>query len=196
MKFDRASIAKFKSEEKRYISWRKHIKPFKVRDFFYNSIRDYEVDEDTPIRRRLNYCDSRIQLGEGIYRKGLKYVVGEETYYMFWSTDSYWSLPKEIFVGKLVNGSIHLIGESFNGRDTDKLRFVIIPQSFVDNVFVKGELYQNTIFANSAFFRKETIFDKDIECLKTAYDGVRAFSKLIKEIWESVETKIDQEQAP
>lgn len=196
MKFDRESIANFKAQGRRYISWRSHIKPFKVRDFFYDAISDYELDEDTPIKRRLKYCDSRIQLGDGIYRKGIEYTVGDETYYMFWSADSYWTLPRDIFVGKLVNRSIHLIGEEFSSKNKDMLRFTIIPQAFVDRVYVKGELYQNTIFADSSFFRKKSIFDKDIECLKNAYEGVRAFNNLIKEISQSVKIETDPKQAP
>lgn len=186
MKFDRDSIAEFKAQGKRYISWRKNIKPFMVRDLFYDRIDDYELTRESKDKEELNYCEAKVKLGEGVYRKGVKYSHGDKTYYMFWSTDSYWTLPRDIFVGKLVGGSIHLIGEQFSSKKKALLRFVIIPQEYVENVYEKGELYQNMIIAGSPFFQKEAIFDKDIECLKNAYEGIRAFSKLIHEISKEV----------
>ena len=119
----------------------------------------------------------------GDYQCGLRYVNEKGTYYMFLSANSYWSLPQNIAVGKAVDGEIYFICEYFPSEYM--LNFRKIPEEYINK---KGrgfrpKSYNHTIYVMPSSIERaeEEITAQDVECLKIAYEGVRAFSQLIAE---------------
>lgn len=182
MDFSKECIAEFKAEGKRYITWRKNVKPHIIRKLFYNSINGYETVEEWPIKKTFEYCSAKLLIGTGTYRQGMRYTVGDQKFYLFWSADSYWTLPRDIFVGKTVDDNLYLIGEVFGRNSGSIIKFARIPKGYVEDIPIRGKAYEHTIAAYAESFSEKDIFDEDVQCLKAAYEGVRAFSKLISMI--------------
>lgn len=186
MKFSKRQIAEFKAKRRLYITWRKKLKPCQIKEAFYNG------DEKRGLKvlfpdKNLDYCRCYMyDIVVGDYQLGLKFVNEKGTYYMFWSANSFWAYPQDVAVGKAVDGKIYLVRERFpNGYYS--LSFKVIPEEYVDRNErgFRPKSYNHSIFVIPSCIELavEDITDEDVKCLKIAYEGIQAFSKLIEEIY-------------
>ena len=185
MTFSKRQIVEFKAKRRLYLTWRKNLKPRLIKECFYNGDEKLSLKALFP-DKNLEYCRSYMyDIVVGDYQLGLKYVNEDGTYYMFLSANSFWAYPQDVAVGKAVDGKIYLIREHFpNG--IYKLNFREIPEEYI-NKNERGfrpKSYNHSILAMPSCIDEviEEITDEDVKCLKIAYEGVRAFSKLIAEI--------------
>ena len=186
MKFGKRQIAEFKAKSRFYITWRKNLKPRLIKEAFYND------DEKRGLKvlfpgKNLNYCRCYMyDIVVGDYQLGLKFVNEKGTYYMFWSANSFWAYPQDVAVGKAVDGKIYLVREHFPIGNY-KLNFRVIPEEYIDRNErgFRPKSYNHSIMVIPSCIEQviEEITDKDVKCLKIAYEGIRAFSKLIEEIY-------------
>lgn len=185
MTFSRQQIAEFKSKKKSYITWRKNLKQSQIKEYFYNDDDRHNIRTLFP-DKNLEYCQCQMyDIVVGDYQLGLKYVNEQGTYYMFLSANSYWAPPQDVAIGKAVDGKIYLIREHFPNYGYS-LNFREIPEEYI-NKNERGfrpRSYNHSIFVMPSRIEQtlEEITDEDVKCLKIAYDGIRAFSKLIEEI--------------
>lgn len=182
MTFSKRQIVEFKAKRRHYITWRKNLKPRRIKECFYNGDERYSIKELFP-DKNLEYCHSYMyDIVVGDYQLGLKYVNESGTYYMFWSANSFWAYPQDVAVGKAVDGKIYLIREHFPNGDYT-VNFRVIPEEYINRNErgFRPKSYNHSIFVFSSQTEKaqEEITDEDVKCIKIAYDGVRAFSKLI-----------------
>lgn len=188
MKFTKQGIIDFKQKGRSYVTWRKLLKRGSIKYFFYNSDRRLSIKVLFP-GRNLEYCECNMyHIVLGDYQLGLKYVNDSGTYYMFLAANSCDAPPQNIAIGKAVDGKIYLICEQM--PDTGyTLNFREIPEEYI-NRNEKGfrpRSYDHSIFIGHASNQEENvqmISDEDVKCLKIAYEGVRAFSRLIGEARE------------
>lgn len=193
MKFTRDAIIDFKAKRRAYLTWRKKLNRLKIKEaFFPNS--QIPVQEIFP-GRNIEYCQIHAYRGicVGDYHLGIKYTDETGTYYMFLAANTFWAAPQDVAVGKAVDGQIYLLREFFYPYSYE-LMLRRVPEEYV-NKDVRGFVprgYEKNIFmVQSRTSREELraqISDEDIKCLKIAYEGVRAFSKLIEE-WEQRQDK-------
>ena len=185
MTFSKKQIAEFKSKRRSFITWRKSLKRSQIKEFFYNSDDRRSIKALFP-DKDLEYCQCHMyDIVVGDYQLGLKYVNEKGTYYMFLSANSAWAPPQDVAVGKAVKGKIYLIREFFPNH-AYQLNFREIPEEYI-NRNEKGfrpKSYNHSIFIAPSNIEETSkgITDEDVKCLKIAYEGVRAFSKLIEEI--------------
>ena len=179
MTFNRMEIINFKSKKRSYITWRKHLKPAQIKEAFYNGKKHLK---DLFPQKNIEYCYSDMyDIVIGDYRVGLKYVEEGKTYYMFVAANSFYAYPQQIAVGKAVDGKIYFICENFPNFEY-YMTFREIPEEYIN----KNERgfrplsYNHSVFAIPS--REHDISDEDVKCIKIAYEGVRAFSKLIEGI--------------
>lgn len=183
MTFSKRKIAEFKAKRRHYITWRKSLKPRQIKEAFYNGDEKRGLEVLFP-DKNLEYCRSYMyDIVVGDYQLGLKYVNEKETYYMFWSANSFWAYPQDVAVGKAVDGKIYLIREHFpNGEYS--LNFRVIPEEYINRNErgFRPKSYNHSIFVIPSRIEQivEDITDEDVKCLKIAYEGIRAFSKLIE----------------
>lgn len=186
MKFSKRQIVEFKAKRRFYITWRKNLKPRLIKEAFYNG------DEKRGLKvlfpdKNLSYCRCYMyDIVVGDYQLGLKFVNEKGTYYMFWSANSFWAYPQDVAVGKAVDGKIYLVREHFPNGDY-KLNFRVIPEEYIDRNErgFRPKSYNHTIMVFPSRIEQviEEITDNDVKCLKIAYEGIQAFSKLIEEIY-------------
>lgn len=180
MTFGKQEIGEFKSKCRYYTTWRQDLKPRQVKDAFYNGDESRSIKKLFP-GKNLQYFDSSYyDIVVGDYQRGLKYVDESGTYYLFWSANSFWAEPQSIAVGKSVDGKIYLIREHFPKGEFD-LDFMEFSEEHV-NENARGfrpRSYRHIFYGLPS--RIEDITDEDVKCLKIAYEGIRAFSKLIAE---------------
>lgn len=185
MSFSKRQIAEFKSKGRHYITWRKNLKPRQIKEAFYNGDEKRGLKELFP-DKNLDYCCCYMyDIVVGDYQLGLKYVNEKGTYYMFLSANSFWAHPQDIAIGKAVDGKVYLIREHVpNGEYT--LNFRVIPEEYIDRNErgYRPRSYNNSILVFPSEIEKaiENITDEDVKCFEIAYEGIKAFSKLIEEI--------------
>ena len=179
MKINRHQIAEFKGQGYSYISENGIITGKNIRELFFSGIEKYHIDE----KRKLEYCSTCFNIVEGLYKQGLRYEVNNQTYYMFWGFNSCQELPFSISIGKLIDGKIFSINESYKPDEADILSFIVFSHTLIDKVKSgTGGSYRNTIFCKEAFFREQTISSRDICCIENAYDGIKVFKDLMVEL--------------
>ena len=184
MKFSDEQIKNFKGERRSYITWRKRLKPEQIKDFFYNSDDKYSIKDIFP-GKDLEYCrcgTNDIVVGD--FQLGVKYSNKTGNYYMFLGANSFWASPRDVAIGKAVDGRIYLIREHFPCHVYYYyLGFKEIPEEYIngdENVFDLRNYNHHIMFP--VLEASNDITDEDVKCLRIAYEGVRAFSKLIEEI--------------
>ncbi len=183
MKFSKRLIAEFKAKRRFYITWRKNLKPHQIKEIFYNEDEKHDIKELFP-GKKIEYCHSYMyDIVVGDYKLGLRYVNEKETYYMFWSANSFWSYPQDIAVGKAIDKKIYLVCEHFPNGNYG-LNFRIIPEEYI-NKNERGfrpKSYNHSIFVIPFHIEEviKEITDEDVKCLKNAYEGIKAFSTLIE----------------
>lgn len=176
MTFNERKIAEFKSRHRYYVTWRKYLEPEQIKEYFYEKLSLKKFFPD----KNLEYCDCyRHNIVIGDYQRGLKYINENETYYMFWSANTYYSIPQSIAVGKVVDGKIYLIREHFPLGMFD-LSFIEIPEEHLNEEdVIRPKTYDHTIYLVPV--SSDEITEEDVKCLSIAYEGVKAFSQLIEE---------------
>ena len=182
MEFSKKGIAEFKAKKRYYTTWRKKLIPKKIKECFYNDDDERNIKTLFP-GKKLQYCNCCMyDLVVGDYQAGIKYVDGEETYYLFWASNSYWANPKSIAVGKSIKGNVYLIREDFQ-RMENKLNFRIISEEYINKseMGFRPRSYNNSVFITSSAVNEsiEELTDIDVKTMRIAYEGIRAFSKLI-----------------
>lgn len=185
MKFGKKQIAEFKSQKRSYITWRKNLKRSQIKEFFYNSDNRYSIKALFP-DKDLEYCQCRMyDIVLGDYQLGVKYADKNGTYYMFLSANSFWAPPQDVAIGKAVGGKIYLIREHFPIPGC-QLNFREIPEEYINRneSGFRPKSYNHSILITQSNMEEaiKSITDEDVKCLKIAYEGVRAFSKLIGEV--------------
>lgn len=185
MTFNKRQIANFKAKGRFYITWRKNLKPQQIKKFFYNDDQERYHIKNLFKGKNLQYCYCYMyDIVVGDYQLGLKYENEDGTYYMFWAANSFWAYPQDIAVGKAVDGEVYLVREHFS--DGRKLNFRVISEEYItkNERGFRPKSYNHSIFVMRSHIEEviEEITDEDVKCLKIAYEGVRAFSKLIEEI--------------
>lgn len=104
---------------------------------------------------------------------------------MFLSANTFWAPPQDVAIGKAVGGKIYLIREHFPNPGC-QLNFREIPEEYINRNErgFRPRSYNHSILITTSNIEEasESIADEDVKCLKIAYEGVRAFSKLIEEI--------------
>ena len=181
MTFGKREIGLFKANRRYYITWRKNLKPSQIKEAFYNGAEDRSIKKLFP-GKNLQYFDSHCyDIVVGDYQRGLKYVTESGTYYMFWSANSFWAYPQSIAVGKVVNGIIYMIREHFPRGEFD-LDFLEFPEEHINNKTkgFKPRSYSHAFYGLPS--RMEDITAEDEKCIKIAYEGIKAFSKLIENV--------------
>ena len=166
LKFSKKGIVDFKAKKRYYITWRRNIDPKKIKACFYNDNDECNIKTLFP-DKKLQYCNCCMyDLVVGDYQAGIKYVDGEDTYYLFWSANSYWSNPQSIVVGKSVEGKIYLIKEDFS-RMENNLNFRIIPEEYLDKseMGFRPKSYKHSVLITSSNI-KESIINLLIWTLK------------------------------
>ena len=185
MTFTRRGIAEFMCKRRSFITWRKKLKRDKIKWFFYNDYRDKYNISTFFSGKNLEYCNCPMyNIVVGDYKLGVKYVNENGTFYMFLSANSYGAYPQEVAIGKSIDGKIYLIRELFPYFQ-NQLTFIEIPEEYINRneKGFKPKSYNHSIMVIPSNFEHdmEAITDEDVKCLKIAYDGIRAFSKLIEE---------------
>lgn len=180
MSFTKQKIVEFKANRRYFLTWRKNLKPHNIRKLFYKNdeeekftIKDILPDEN------LEYCECFIHnIVTGDYQQGIKYVDEKGTYYLFWAAKTIWISPRSIAVGKAVDGKIYFIRESFPDGITS-LSLIEIPEKDINKKVIDSapKRYHNTIYEIPS--HSKCITEEDIKCLNIAYEGAKAFSKLI-----------------
>lgn len=184
MTFSKQKIADFKSKGRSYITWRKHLKRDLIKEYFYNEEK-HTLKELFP-DKNIEYCYcSMYDLVIGDYKISLKYVNEQGTYYMFLAANSYWAPPQDVAIGKAMDGTIYLIRESFP-RTGYSLNCREIPEKYINKneQGFRPKSYNHTVHIRPTQLEHsvEEIADEDVKCLRIAYEGIKAFSQLIKEI--------------
>lgn len=181
MDFHKKGIALFKASRRYYMTWRKKLTPVRVKDAFYNGDENRSIKKLFPGKNLQYFDSSSYDIVVGDYQRGLKYVDETGTYYMFWSANSFWAYPQSVAVGKVVDGIIYMIREHFPRGEFD-LDFLEFPEEHIKNKTkgFKPRSYSHAFFGLPS--RMEDITKEDEKCLKIAYEGIRAFSKLIENI--------------
>jgi len=184
MIFTKREIGEFKSKGRSYITWRKKLKPHQIKEYFYNDDRDCNLKSFFP-DKNLEYCHLYMyDIVIGDYKLGLKYINEFGTYYIFLSANSFFANPQSVAIGKAVDGHIYFIREEFPSCGEYGLGFITISEEYI-NRNEKGfrpKSYNHIIYHVPR--QIDEITDKDIKCLENAYEGIKAFSKLIEEISE------------
>ncbi len=184
MTFNKKQIAEFKSKGRSFITWRKSLKRSQIQEFFYNSDDRCSIKALFP-NKDLEYCKCYMyDIVVGDYQLGLKYVNENGTYYMFLAANSFWAPPQDVAIGKAVGGKIYLIREHFPNSGY-KLNFREIPEEYInrnERGYRPRSYNHSILIISNSEEASESIADEDVKCLKIAYEGVRAFSKLIEEI--------------
>ena len=180
MIFSKEHIFKFKRKEQSYISWRTNLKPIQIQEYFYNDDKKYHINVLFPGKNLEHFRCRMYNIVCGDFQLGLKYVNEEGTFYMFLSANTSWAYPQNVAIGKAVDGTIYLIQEYFPGSKSG-LTFKEIPEAYIGKEEWKVPSYTHDLDFFPIFGTKsEDITDEDVKCLQIAYEGVRAFSKLIK----------------
>lgn len=177
MKFNKQKIVEFKSKGRFYITWRKNLKPYEIKRFFYNGCN---IKELLP-KGNIEYCHSfREDIVDGNRKRGLKYIGNKGTYYMFWTANCFWEYPSCIAVGKVVKGILYLVREELP-RGEYNLCLKEIPEEYIsiNDTGFNPMIYSHSFRATPSHI--DEITEEDEKCLEIAYEGVKAFSKLIKE---------------
>ena len=185
MTFTKRKIAEFKSKGRHYIFWRQNLKPLTIKETFYNGNEKRSLKLLFP-DKNLDYCRCYMyDIVLGDYQLGLKYVNENGTYYMFWSSNSFWAPPQDVAIGKAVDGKIFLIREHVHNGE-HHLNFRVIPEKYIDreNKGYRPKSYNHSIFVYPSCIEEviECITDEDVKCIKIAYEGIRELNKLIEEI--------------
>lgn len=175
MKFDKRDIIEFKLKGRNYLTWRKKIRPREIKEIFYND----ENSLKNPLPdKNIEYCHCDMYvIVIGDYKLGIKYTTEEGTYYMFLSANTFWAYPQDIAIGKVVDGVIYLIKDKGHC-----LSFREIPEEYInkDNKGWRPKSYNRAVLINKDT-DEELFSEEDVKCLKIAYEGIRAFSKLIED---------------
>lgn len=184
MEFSKKGIAEFKAKRRYYTTWRKKLIPKKIKECFYNNNDECNIKTLFP-GKKLQYCNSYMyELVVGDYQAGIKYVDGEETYYLFWAANSYYAYPQSIAIGKAVDGKVYLIKEDFP-RMENNLNFRIIPEEYINTseMGFRPKSYNHSVLITSSNIKAaiEELTDMDVKTIKIAYEAIRAFGKLIAE---------------
>ncbi len=185
MKFSKRQIVEFKAKRRAFITWRKNLKPDQLKKSFYNNDKTSTLKTLFP-NRNLSYCHcSMYDIVVGSYQLGLKYVNEKGTYYMFCAANSFWANPQDVAVGKVVDGKVYLVRESFPRSDYS-MNFRVIPEECInrEDKGFRPKSYNHSIFVPPSCVEQvvKDITDYDIKCLKIAYEGIQEFSKIIGEI--------------
>lgn len=180
MLFNKRQIGEFKAKHRYYITWQNSITPKQIKNIFYNDNVELGIKQLFP-DKNIKYCYSYMyDIVVGDYQLGVKFVDEKESYYMFWSANSFYSYPHSIAIGKAVDGIIYFICEHFPNGEYN-LNFREIPEEYINkNEYgFRPKSYNKTI--NSVHLNLEDITEEDIKCIKIAYDAIKTFSKLIEE---------------
>lgn len=187
MKFNREGIAAFLSKGKTYITWRTGIEPRKAKEFFYSGCNLAKQYPGVDIK----YCKPRngkypYEVVRGDFVTGLKYVLEGKEYYIFLGANSFYEPPQSIAIGKAQEGKIYLIYEDISRNKTYEEKFIILSEEdlFKDMEEFIPKAYYHTIQMPPSKAEKDknkaTITDRDVECLRIAYEGIEVFKDLIK----------------
>lgn len=197
MKFNRDAIINFINKKRMYCTWRKKLDQYRIRRAFYpyfeKNVQKVFPDKD------IQTCAVPYFSGWGAdgYKLGFRYTNETGTYYLFTTAFQIFpdkvGAPDKVAVGKVVDGNLYLLEERFLPM-TPVVSLKVISEEEI----AKRELQPKWIHDKSIYFNyvtrsddaefRESITDEDIKCLKIAYEGVRAFSKLIGE-WEQCTLK-------
>lgn len=178
MTFSKREIADIKRNGQMLIK----ITASEIKRFFDSGREEHAMEKLFPGKKlKYCYCDT-YDIVTGDYQRGVRYIDGEETYYMFWSG----IYPGMVAIGKAVDGKIYFIREFF-GTDP-RLVFRIIPEEYIDKEeqgFMPRS-YKHTIFRTITHFEDvvKTITVEDMKCLEIAYEGVKAFRELFATIYK------------
>lgn len=185
MTFTKRQVAEFKAKCRFYTTWRKNLKPYQIKKAFYNGYRNVDLKVLYP-DKNLDYCSCYMyDIVIGDYKLGLKYVDENGTYYMFLSANSFFAYPQNVAIGRAIAGKVYLVCEHFPNGGND-LNFRVILEDYIDRkergFRPKSYNHSISVFPSSIEREVKNITDEDIKCLKIAYQGIKAFSKLIEEI--------------
>jgi len=116
----------------------------------------------------------------GNFVTGIKYSKDDEQYYMMIGADNYWTIPRQIAVGTVVDGKIYMMCEDLsNANSIDLIAF----PKFVINQRMKGltlSSYRDTI---QLFFARQTsLSDESLKCLKYGFESIDVFCSLINQV--------------
>lgn len=176
MKFTKEKIIDFKLKGRSYITFENSIKLGRMKDYFYRDA--HMLLKDTFPNANIEYCHCDMySIVIGDFQTGIKYVTDDSTYYMFISASSFWADPLNIAIGKAVNGKIYLIREAFPWQCSLTVR--VIPEEYINKneLGFRPKSYEHTIYPEI-----KEINDEDVEYIKIAYEGVKAFDNLIKSV--------------
>lgn len=183
MKFTKQGIAEFKCKRS-YLTWRKNLKRRRIFDYLYSDDPNRSLENLYP-GKDIQYCHCYMyHIVTGDYQLGIKYVNENGTFYMFLAANSRWAPPQDVAVGKAMNGQVYLIREHLP-YGSNHVNFRVISEEYITKN-EKGfcpKSYNHSVHISQFRLAKaeEEITDEDVKCAKIAYEGVRAFSKLIDE---------------
>lgn len=190
MKLTRDGIAEFISKGRTYITWRTGINRDNVKEYFYSG-RD--LTEQYP-EVDIKYCrpekmEYTYNVTRGDFVTGLKYVCGNEKYYIFLGAASFDAPAESIAIGKAKDGKIYLVYEECSTSKPAykeyREKIIIATEQYIcghPRGFVPAAYYHTIrVLPCEVKEKKAEITARDIEALKIAYEGIMAFKKLILE---------------
>lgn len=188
MDFTESGISEFIRKGRRYITWRTGINFDNVIRYFGYDIPLYKLYPGVNISYCRPDCSHYVyDIARGGYETGLRYIIGGETYYIFIGAGSVeYNHVESIAIGKAENGKIYLIFELNPKYEEYKERITVISEDYFyrkQKGFVPRGYYHTIEAYPSMDIRQDKkITPQDIQYLKIAYKGVRAFKKLIKQV--------------
>jgi len=186
MKFTRDGIIDFIGRGRSYLTWRTDIEPRRAKEIFYSGRKLSEQYPGVDIK----YCSpTRLyypyDVARGDFSTGLMYKSKGETCYVFIGANSVYAPAQSIAIGKSQDGNIYLIYEDCSCYTGYKERFIIVSEEHMlkNPKGFRPKAYYHSVTVLPSKKDKEVveITDRDITCLKIAYEGVRAFKKLLQD---------------
>ena len=190
MKFTRDGIVEFISKGRTYITWRTGIDRNNVKNYFYS---ERDLKEQYP-GIDIKYChpekiEYTYNVARGSFVTGIKLVSQGETYYIFLGANSIDAPAESIAIGMAKEGKIYLIYEECStyrpAYKEYKERIIIATEQYIcghPRGFVPAAYYHTIrVLPCEKKEKKAEITQKDIEAIRIAYKGIKAFKKLISE---------------
>lgn len=179
MRFSKRSIAEFKSRGMLYIFEQTEFSPENILQTFYAPYAQKNLE-------KWCFCHSFVyKIANGTYTEGARHITKNGNYYMFWGAKNINEPAHCLTIGMAVKGNLYMIKEDLNQTGYD-ITFLIVPENIIDNARddVNPELYMHSINFSPRNKKNDDygLTDEDVKCIRIAYKGVKAFSKLIKEL--------------
>ena len=120
----------------------------------------------------------------GKYITSVQYTKDDKQYYMMMGADSYWTIPRQITVGTVINDKVYMMCEDL--VNANSIELIAFPKFAINqrmNSFVLGS-YRDTIRLFSNRYGIGMLSSESEKCLECGFESMDVFCSLINEVKE------------